>query len=94
MPKASLAATHRKSGVNTVVISKFSARWSHTNSSVQYDYNSLLLPRIAECNWKFRRAAMQKIIATTHAAGCQIVSGGLLQQQSFAHLIAPHERLR
>ena len=53
MPKASLAATHRKSGVNTVVISEFSARWSHTKSSVHYDYNSLLLPSIAECNWKF-----------------------------------------
>jgi hypothetical protein len=52
-PKALLVAAHRKSGVNTVVSSKFSARWSHTKSSVHYDYNSLLLPSIAECNWKF-----------------------------------------
>jgi hypothetical protein len=53
MPKASLVAAHRKSGVKTASILKFSARWSHTNSSAHYDYNSLLLPRIAECNWKF-----------------------------------------
>jgi len=43
---------HRKSGVKTASISNYSARWSHTNPSVHYDYNSLLLPRIGECNWK------------------------------------------
>jgi hypothetical protein len=56
MPKASLAAAHRKSGVNTAAVLNFPARWSHTKSSVHYDYNSLLLPRIAECNWKIWRA--------------------------------------
>ena len=42
------------------VISNDSARWSHTNSSVHCVYNSLLLPRIGECNWKIRRAKFAK----------------------------------
>jgi hypothetical protein len=65
MPKASLVAAHRKSGVKTVAILKFSARWSHTKSSVRYDYKPVLLPRVAECNWKIFRAGRAKNRNTT-----------------------------
>jgi hypothetical protein len=47
---------HRKSGVKTASISDYSARWSHTNSSVRHDYKPVLLPRTGECNRKILRA--------------------------------------
>jgi hypothetical protein len=53
-------SAHRKSGVKTAVILNDSARWSHTDSSVHCVYNSLLLPRIGECNWKIGRAQRAK----------------------------------
>jgi hypothetical protein len=65
---------HRKSGVKSASISKLSARWSHTNPSVHYVYNSLLLPRIAECNWKIRRAQYTK-------SRCGILEGGKKNQK-------------
>src|SRR5271155_4054478 len=68
---------HRKSGVKTASISNDSARWRHTDSSVHYDYNSLLLPRFAECNWKFQPAQRaQKIATSTHAVARRDLMNG------------------
>jgi hypothetical protein len=77
------SGAHRKSGVRTASISNDSARWSHTNSSVHYDYNSLLLPRIAECNWKILRAEEKN--------GCNVTAG---QKKNFRWQVTSEIELR